>query len=519
MEFTKYLSKGIQSVLDTLPIEVDKLRFTTDTGRIFLDLLNGTRLEFSDFVKSYTEEEILNILTPLPKVYISSDTHKLFIHDGKEWIICGEANKTQSSVENATYATNASTAEYAELSKLATNASTAEYSKNAATADYVKNAENAINADKAMNADTATYSPNAGTAVYADSANKATYDANGKQINTHYAPLNSPVFSGTPTVPTASSGSNNTQIANTKFVSDAILAAIGNITGFNTDIVSSFEELPETGINGTIYFVANGSTDTDDNIYDEYIWVNNKYETIGSTKINLSGYVNGISITGTGNAITNASVDENGNINFKKDASFLTEHPNISSSASTYSEQAQYGGTVEVIDGVVTDDNGHIISYRKKSLKFPESVANAASSVYCQNAGTATYATNASTAIYADSAKNATNASTANYAKNSGSATYANNSGTASYASNALKASNADTASYAKNAGTSTYTSRAGTATYADNGASATYSSTATYAKNAGSATNASTANYSNISNLSNGVNEDGDFDFGDLDG
>lgn len=37
-------------------------------------------------------------------------------------------------------------------------------------------------------------------------------------INGIYAPLNSPSFSGTPTAPTAPSGTNNTQIANTQFV-------------------------------------------------------------------------------------------------------------------------------------------------------------------------------------------------------------------------------------------------------------------------------------------------------------
>ena len=41
-------------------------------------------------------------------------------------------------------------------------------------------------------------------------------------INGIYAPLYSPTFSGTPTVPTAPSGSNTNQIASTAFVSDAV---------------------------------------------------------------------------------------------------------------------------------------------------------------------------------------------------------------------------------------------------------------------------------------------------------
>lgn len=67
---------------------------------------------------------------------------------------------------------------------------------------------------------------------------------------------------------------------------------LGGITGVSFQIVASYEELPTTGENGVIYLVPNGKTGN--NAYDEYIWVvsdgTGKYEKIGSTEVDLSGY-------------------------------------------------------------------------------------------------------------------------------------------------------------------------------------------------------------------------------------
>ena len=61
--------------------------------------------------------------------------------------------------------------------------------------------------------------------------------------------------------------------------------AISGITGIEFSVVTS---LPATGSKGVIYLVAHshGSGDS----YDEYIWVNNAFEKIGNTDIDLSGY-------------------------------------------------------------------------------------------------------------------------------------------------------------------------------------------------------------------------------------
>lgn len=63
-------------------------------------------------------------------------------------------------------------------------------------------------------------------------------------------------------------------------------AAIGGITGVEFKVV---EKLPTTGEAGVIYLMAH--THGTQDIYDEYIWVTDKFEKIGNTDIDLSGYV------------------------------------------------------------------------------------------------------------------------------------------------------------------------------------------------------------------------------------
>lgn len=69
-----------------------------------------------------------------------------------------------------------------------------------------------------------------------------------------------------------------------------INSQINSLIGFTATIVNS---LPSTGEVGVMYLKLNTSTSVEGNIYDEYIWVNNKFEKIGSTEttVDLSGYV------------------------------------------------------------------------------------------------------------------------------------------------------------------------------------------------------------------------------------
>lgn len=102
------------------------------------------------------------------------------------------------------------------------------------------------------------------------------------------------------TVPT-----NNNQLANgagyqtAAQVTSAIDQAIQGVSQFDFEVVSV---LPTTGEKGTIYLVPiAGRT----NVYNEYIYVNNSWEQIGTTDIDLSGYVQTSDLV----AITNSEID------------------------------------------------------------------------------------------------------------------------------------------------------------------------------------------------------------------
>lgn len=113
------------------------------------------------------------------------------------------------------------------------------------------------------------------------------------------APKESPIFTGIPAAPTASAGTNTTQIATTAFVTTAVANGIAGITGIEYSIVSS---LPASGQKGVIYLMANSGSGT--NSYDEYIWLTNKFEKIGTTDVDLSGYLQ------TASKISNDDIDD-----------------------------------------------------------------------------------------------------------------------------------------------------------------------------------------------------------------
>lgn len=103
------------------------------------------------------------------------------------------------------------------------------------------------------------------------------------------------------TVPT-----NNNQLTNgagyqtASQVSALISSAIGDMTGIDFQVVTS---LPTTGAKGVIYLISNSGENP--NSYDEYIWVNDTFEKIGTTAVDLSGYVQESDLV----AITNAEID------------------------------------------------------------------------------------------------------------------------------------------------------------------------------------------------------------------
>lgn len=108
---------------------------------------------------------------------------------------------------------------------------------------------------------------------------------NGGEIEMTVDTLHASSGNVPPTVPTASAGDNSTKIATTAFVTNAINNAIGGVAGITYEVVQT---LPATGAAGTIYLISNSGTNP--NIYDEYIYVNNGFEKIGTTDVDLTNY-------------------------------------------------------------------------------------------------------------------------------------------------------------------------------------------------------------------------------------
>lgn len=102
------------------------------------------------------------------------------------------------------------------------------------------------------------------------------------------ANVNSPILEGIPKAPTAIAGTEDEQIATTRFVATAIATAFAEEGGIKLNVA---ENLPDTGESGIIYLVKNGGTSDNNNIYDEYVWIGESWEMIGTTATDLTGYV------------------------------------------------------------------------------------------------------------------------------------------------------------------------------------------------------------------------------------
>lgn len=152
---------------------------------------------------------------------------------------------------------------------------------------------------------TFTGTPKAPTAAKTTNTTQIATTAFVKTVVGDYAPKANPNLTGTPTAPTATAGTNTTQIATTAFVKVAVDNAIGTITGISFVKVNSYADLPATGSSGAIYLVPNSGTNP--NIYDEYVWiaVDNNYEKIGTTEVDLSDYMKKTDMR----AITSAELD------------------------------------------------------------------------------------------------------------------------------------------------------------------------------------------------------------------
>lgn len=109
----------------------------------------------------------------------------------------------------------------------------------------------------------------------------ATITINGTDIDI-YVPASSQI-----TIDSQMSSTSENAVQN-KVIKQYVDDAVGSVVSIEFRLVNT---LPASGENGVIYLVPNSGTGT--NTKDEYIWLSseNRFEKIGSTDVDLSGYV------------------------------------------------------------------------------------------------------------------------------------------------------------------------------------------------------------------------------------
>lgn len=165
-------------------------------------------------------------------------------------------------------------------------------------------------------------------------------------------PKSGGAFTGPITI-TAPTDDNNP--ASKKYVDDAI----GNITQFECNVVDA---LPASGSKGVIYFVAHNHGDTD--VYDEFIWVSDKFERIGNTDIDLSDYAKTNDVSNQLSNKVNTSTTING---VKLDSSAVTIPVGVSK-------------LVDLQDvNISNPTNGQVIVYQSSTSKYIATTLNKSS--------------------------------------------------------------------------------------------------------------------------------------------
>ena len=164
---------------------------------------------------------------------------------------------------------------------------------------------------------------------------------------------------------------------------DNLASLISAMGGF---AIESVEELPGTGQPNTIYFVPSESG-AGQNIKDEYMWLNNAWELIGSTQFSLDIVQNASGITINGTALQTATTARAGLMTPTEVLAIDTLNTNLGLAEDNIETlQAQMAQKVDVTDVVTTSENGLMIASDKVKL---DGIAEGANKYVLPVAGTA----------------------------------------------------------------------------------------------------------------------------------
>ena len=168
-------------------------------------------------------------------------------------------------------------------------------------------------------------------------------------------------------------------------VRDYVSSAIGNVNSFEVQVVAS---LPASGAEYTIYLVPNGNSGN--NARDEYMWINNAWEKLGTTDVDLSGYTptSGLgalafkdsasgSLTDYVTGITGASYRPAGSVTVSTTAATVessgsfTPAGSVSVTSTASGETFQAGGTVSSSTITVSPSTASFLSSVKSAGTLP----------------------------------------------------------------------------------------------------------------------------------------------------
>lgn len=135
---------------------------------------------------------------------------------------------------------------------------------------------------------------------------------------------------------------------------EEIQKLLSAISSLKMEIV---EELPTTNISTTTIYLKLRQDGEENNIYEEYVYINNKWETIGTTAVNLSNYALKTDIPTKTSQLTNDSNFATTNQLFSKNYNDLTNKPSIPTSTSQLTNNS----------GFITNAVNNLTNYYLKS--------------------------------------------------------------------------------------------------------------------------------------------------------
>lgn len=95
--YSKFLTKGLEASLATTKIENGKLRYTTDTGKCFLDI-DDKRIQITDINIDYTEAQIKTLTSGITnKIYVAKDTGAIYTYIDSKFIKIGPLSLSSNS--------------------------------------------------------------------------------------------------------------------------------------------------------------------------------------------------------------------------------------------------------------------------------------------------------------------------------------------------------------------------------------------------------------------------------------